>query len=55
VWTVIGAIAHGDDNEIVAGGLFVAGRHAAKPLELAEAAFDEVTLGVEVFVEWVFQ
>lgn len=39
---------------VVAGGLVEASGDASKVLEFAEAAFDEVTLGVEVSVERVF-
>src|SRR3712207_5565479 len=41
----------GDDGEVVASGLLIARRHAAELLELADAAFDEMTFLVEVPVE----
>ena len=40
-----------DYGEIVPCGLLIAGCNAAELLELAEAAFDEVSLGIEVLVE----
>jgi hypothetical protein len=40
---------------VVAGGLFVSDCHPTKLFQFAEAAFDEVTVGVEMLVERVFQ
>jgi hypothetical protein len=40
---------------VIAGCLFIACGHAAKLLELTEAAFDEVALCVEMFVERIFE
>jgi hypothetical protein len=37
------------------GGLFEAGCEAAKLLELGEAAFDQMALGIEVLVEQIFE
>ena len=37
------------------GGLFEAGCDAAKLLELGEAALHEMTLGIEMLVERIFE
>jgi hypothetical protein len=44
-----------DDGEVVARGFLEAGGDASELLELGEAAFDEMALGVEVAVERMFE
>jgi hypothetical protein len=41
----------GDDRPIISSGLFEAGCDTAELLELREAAFDEMALGIEMLVE----
>jgi Helix-turn-helix domain len=43
-----------DNGAIVSGGFFEARCHSAELLKLTEAAFDKVTLGIEVLVEGMF-
>ena len=44
----------GDNRGVISRGLFIARSDASELLELAEAAFDEVSLGIEMFIERVF-
>jgi hypothetical protein len=39
---------------VISGGFFEAGSDAAELLEFGEAALHEMTLGIEMLVEWVF-
>jgi hypothetical protein len=47
--------SEGDDGEVISGGLLEAGCDASELLELLEAAFDEMALGIEMLVERVFE
>lgn len=42
---------YGHDSAVVSGGLLISGCDTSELLELAEAAFDKVALGIEVLVE----
>ena len=44
-----------DDGEVVSGGFLEARRDTSELFELAEAAFDEVSPGVEVLVDGMLQ
>lgn len=57
VWTLNAAINDGsesDDGTVISGGLFEAACDATELLELAEAAFHEMALGIEVLVGRMF-
>ena len=41
-------------SSVISGGLFEAGCDATELLELAEAAFHEMTLGIQMLVERIF-